>query len=332
MRTEKTYKDIFDSYELADINSADYNLVLGHKRLSIIDLSFSGHQPMQGIDNSWIVFNGEIYNYIELKEELKILGAQFKTKSDTEVVLEAYRIWGKECLNKFNGMWTICIWDAPQKRLFINNDRFGLKPLYYLEHDNGLNLVSELKQLKCFNSGSLLLNRKHIEEFTNYGFLDVDESSMYENVFRFKKSHYLIIDPLQYFKQDIKLKQIPYYLLKKVAVEISEKDADDVSVAKIIVDNNYYLNYISRAKIPHNFKNIPNIKYKKHVSIIIIPNKYLKKYFQCETSSNQLLEDNEWLRFIDIMKCKIKCIKVDDVERDINTIEDLEYLKKKYEN
>ena len=225
MRTEKTHKDIFDSYELADINLADYNLVLGHKRLSIIDLSFSAHQPMQGIDNSWIVFNGEIFNYIELKEELKILGAQFKTKSDTEVVLEAYRIWGKECLNKFNGMWTICIWDAPQKRLFINNDRFGLKPLYYLEHDNGLNLVSELKQLKCFNSGSLLLNRKHIEEFTNYGFLDVDESSMYENVFRFKKSHYLIIDPLQYFKQDIKLKQIPYYLLKKVAVEISEKDA-----------------------------------------------------------------------------------------------------------
>ena len=87
MRTEKTHKDIFDSYELADINLADYNLVLGHKRLSIIDLSFSGHQPMQGIDNSWIVFNGEIYNYIELKEELKILGAQFKTKSDTEVVL-----------------------------------------------------------------------------------------------------------------------------------------------------------------------------------------------------------------------------------------------------
>ena len=211
--------------DISSINVENYNLILGHKRLSIIDLTSQGHQPMQGIDGSWIVFNGEIFNYIELREELKLLGSHFISNSDTEVVLEAYRIFGKECLNKFNGMWTICIWDAPQKKLFINNDRFGVKPLYYLEHDNGFNLVSELKQFQGLNSVSLLLNRKHIEEFTHYGFLDVDESSMYENLFRFKKSHYLIIDPLQYFNQDIKLKQIPYYWLKKVAVEISEKDA-----------------------------------------------------------------------------------------------------------
>jgi asparagine synthase (glutamine-hydrolysing) len=211
--------------DISSINIENYNLILGHKRLSIIDLTSQGHQPMQGVDGSWIVFNGEIYNYIELKEELKQYGCQFHTHSDTEVVLEAYRIWGKECLNKFNGMWTICIWDAPQKKLFINNDRFGVKPLYYFEHDNGFNLVSELKQFQGFNSVSLVLNKNHIEEFTQYGFLDVDENSMYENISRFKKSHYLVIDPLQYFNQDIKLKQIPYYWLKKVAVEISEKEA-----------------------------------------------------------------------------------------------------------
>ena len=213
--------------DISSINVENYNLILGHKRLSIIDLTLQGHQPMQGVDGSWVVFNGEIYNYIELKEELKQYGCQFHTHSDTEVVLEAYRIWGKECLNKFNGMWTICIWDAPQKKLFINNDRFGVKPLYYFEHDNGFNLVSELKQFQGFNSVSLVLNKNHIEEFTQYGFLDIDENTMYENIYRFKKSHYFVIDPLQYFNQDIKLKQIPYYWLKKSAIRISEEDAID---------------------------------------------------------------------------------------------------------
>ena len=225
MRTEKTHKDIFDSYELADINSADYNLVLGHKRLSIIDLSFSGHQPMQGIDNSWIVFNGEIYNYIELKEELKILGAQFKTKSDTEVVLEAYRIWGIDCLTRFNGMWSICIWDAPNKRIVVNNDRFGVKPLYYYETNNSFRLVSETKQLQKYSDLTLVLNQTHIREFVKFGFLDMDENTMYERVLRFKKGHYIILSPLNYEHKCIKNNQKQYYYLHKRQVIINEKDA-----------------------------------------------------------------------------------------------------------
>ena len=225
MRTEKTHKDIFDSYELADINLADYNLVLGHKRLSIIDLSFSGHQPMQGIDNSWIVFNGEIYNYIELKEELKILGAQFKTKSDTEVVLEAYRIWGVECLTRFNGMWSICIWDAPNKRIVVNNDRFGVKPLYYYETNNSFRLVSETKQLQKYSDLTLVLNQTHIREFVKFGFLDMDENTMYERVLRFKKGHYIILSPLNYEHKCIKNNQKQYYYLHKRQVIINEKDA-----------------------------------------------------------------------------------------------------------
>ena len=225
MRTEKTYKDIFDSYELADINLADYNLVLGHKRLSIIDLSFSGHQPMQGIDNSWIVFNGEIYNYIELKEELKILGAQFKTKSDTEVVLEAYRIWGIDCLTRFNGMWSICIWDAPNKRIVVNNDRFGVKPLYYYETNNSFRLVSETKQLQKYSDLTLVLNQTHIREFVKFGFLDMDENTMYERVLRFKKGHYIILSPLNYEHECIKNNQKQYYYLHKRQVIINEKDA-----------------------------------------------------------------------------------------------------------
>ena len=225
MRTEKTHKDIFGAHELADINLADYNLVLGHKRLSIIDLSFSGHQPMQGIDNSWIVFNGEIYNYIELKEELKILGAQFKTKSDTEVVLEAYRIWGVECLTRFNGMWSICIWDAPNKRIVVNNDRFGVKPLYYYETNNSFRLVSETKQLQKYSDLTLLLNQTHIREFVKFGFLDMDENTMYERVLRFKKGHYIILSPLNYEHEYINNNQKQYYYLHKRQDIINEKDA-----------------------------------------------------------------------------------------------------------
>lgn len=212
---------------IESINVENYNLILGHKRLSIIDLSAQGHQPMQGVDGSWIVFNGEIFNYIELKEELKHYGSQFQTHSDTEVVLEAYRIWGIECLNKFNGMWSICIWDAPRKRLFINNDRFGVKPLYYFEHKNGFNLVSELKQLSCFHDIPLNLNKKHIEDFAQYGFLDVDESTMYESISRIKKANYLEVIPSRYFKNEIKENQIPYYWLRKSPIKISERDAID---------------------------------------------------------------------------------------------------------
>ena len=225
VKTDMTQQDVKNLVDISDIDVENFNLIFGHKRLSIIDLSSQGHQPMQGIDGSWIVFNGEIYNYIELREELKALGCQFHTKSDTEVILEAYRIWGKECLNKFNGMWSICIWDAPQKKLFVNNDRFGVKPLYYIEYQGGFQFVSETKQLSSFKGFSHTLNHNHIQEFTQFGLLDTNEETMYNSIFRFKKSHYIIINLMDYRKGDIKVGQITYYFLKKVAVDISENAA-----------------------------------------------------------------------------------------------------------
>ena len=147
------------AYEILNENS----LGLGQRRLSILDLTISGKQPMSyGNGRYWITYNGEVFNFEHIKSELIQKGYIFASETDTEVILASYIHWGKDCLNKFNGMWTICIWDAPQKKLFINNDRFGVKPLYYFEHENGFNLVSELKQLNCFNYVSLILNRKHI--------------------------------------------------------------------------------------------------------------------------------------------------------------------------
>jgi asparagine synthase (glutamine-hydrolysing) len=107
VKTNNTHSKSNNLLPIDEIDIEQYNLILGHKRLSIIDLSVNGHQPMQAPNGNWIVFNGEIYNYVELKEELKKYNCVFYTNSDTEVILEAYRIWGTNCFNKFNGMWSI---------------------------------------------------------------------------------------------------------------------------------------------------------------------------------------------------------------------------------
>ncbi|MEO6304401.1 MAG: asparagine synthase (glutamine-hydrolyzing) [Bacteroidia bacterium] len=124
------------------------NSGLGHARLSIIDLSESGNQPMYDKNTgSWIVFNGEIYNYKDIKLELEKLGYTFSSGSDTEVVLNAYHKWKEGCLEKFNGMFAFCIYDPEKKETFIARDRLGVKPLYYLHQNNGLAFSSEIKSI-----------------------------------------------------------------------------------------------------------------------------------------------------------------------------------------
>ena len=123
------------------------NVGLGHRRLSIIDLN-TGDQPMFSDDKSIVlVFNGEIYNYIELKEELKELGHSFRTTSDTEIVIKAYQEWGHDCQNKFNGMWAFALWDSRTDTLFLSRDRIGEKPLHFAVWDNTLIFGSEIKSL-----------------------------------------------------------------------------------------------------------------------------------------------------------------------------------------
>ena len=131
-------------------NSSKWNndaICLGHNRLSIIDLTENANQPFFSNDKRYvIVFNGEIYNYIELKSELKKL-YDFKTSSDTEVLIAAYSFWGKDCLHKLNGMFSFAIWDTYDKSLFLARDRFGVKPLYY-NHSNGVfRFASEIKTI-----------------------------------------------------------------------------------------------------------------------------------------------------------------------------------------
>lgn len=115
---------------------AENSLALGHRRLALLDLSDKAKQPMDYLSRYTITFNGEIFNFIELREDLKTLGYTFNSDSDTEVVLAAYDAWGKDCLKKFNGMWAFALWDARDKKMFLARDRFGVKPLYYCQQAN----------------------------------------------------------------------------------------------------------------------------------------------------------------------------------------------------
>ena len=121
-------------------------LWLGHRRLAILDLSERGRQPMSYAEGRyWLTYNGEIYNYVELREELRHLGHRFVSNCDSEVILAAYAQWGPECQLRFNGMWAFAIWDAQDRRLFLSRDRFGIKPLHYSDHAGAFVFASELK-------------------------------------------------------------------------------------------------------------------------------------------------------------------------------------------
>lgn len=128
------------------LNTPD--VTLGHRRLAIIDTTESGHQPMSYLGGRfWGVFNGEIYNFIELREELSGKGHTFHSNSDTEVLLASFAEWGEQCLDRFNGMWALAIWDTSRKSLFLARDRFGKKPLFYARVSDGFVFASEMKAI-----------------------------------------------------------------------------------------------------------------------------------------------------------------------------------------
>lgn len=152
----------------------DVNIALGHRRLSIIDLSSAGHQPMNSSDGRYsIVFNGEIYNFQEIKNKIcesqnPASQIQFKTQSDTEVLLAAYQIWGKECLDLLNGMFAFAIWDRHSKELFIARDRLGIKPLYYYQNETCVLFASEVRALLASEIVPRIASKDGIIDFLRY--------------------------------------------------------------------------------------------------------------------------------------------------------------------
>jgi len=167
------------------------NLGLGHRRLSIIDLS-TGDQPMFNENKSIvIIFNGEIYNYIELRDELKKCGCQFLTGSDTEVIIRAYEKWGTDCQHKLNGMWAFALWDENKKQLFISRDRIGEKPLFYSTYDNTFIFGSEIKSILAYNCPRVA-NLEMTELYLTLGYIPAPYT-FYKDIFKLQAGHYLIV-------------------------------------------------------------------------------------------------------------------------------------------
>lgn len=174
-------------------------LALGHRRLSILDLSEGGKQPMFGISDRYcITYNGEVYNFIEIRKELEGLGYSFRTSSDTEVILAAFHQWRLDCFKKFNGMWAMAIWDKEEKTLLLSRDRFGVKPLYYsFTAGQQLAFASETVAFRHLTSHKLKIDSQNfVYAMQDMATVEAMGYSIYENVYQLLPGHVV------YFKAD----------------------------------------------------------------------------------------------------------------------------------
>ena len=171
-------------------NPSDALLAFGHRRLSIIDLSAAGHQPMSYKNRYWLTYNGEVYNHIELRRELEGLGHSFLSLSDSEVILAAYSQWGADCLRRFNGMWAFAIYDSQRQEVFLARDRFGVKPLYYWVAPNGsFCFASEIKQFIAFPGWVARVNPQRVYDFLVWGQANHTDETLFAGVHQLLPGH-----------------------------------------------------------------------------------------------------------------------------------------------
>lgn len=204
------------------------NFAFGHRRLSILDLSSDGHQPMHYLDKYTITYNGEVYNYLEIKEELIKYGYKFSSQTDTEVIIASYDKWGEDCVHKFNGMWAFAIYDKEKEIIFCSRDRFGVKPFYYTEIDNKFVFGSEIKQLLEFYE-ERFVNKKILMDFLIIGYENHINETFFENIFKLQESHNLIYNLKN---NSFKIKR--YYDIKQTEINLDENSSVDLYKSKFI--------------------------------------------------------------------------------------------------
>jgi asparagine synthase (glutamine-hydrolysing) len=172
--------------DIKKITHFSSRVALGHRRLSILDLSANGHQPMSYENGRyWIVYNGEIYNFFDIRCELEKAGCILNTKCDTEVLIAAYAEWGEACLDKFVGMWAFAILDTKKNEIFIARDRYGIKPLYYYFSLAGdFYFASEIKQFTVIPGWIPRLNPQRVYDQLIYSFTDHTDETMFKGVFQ----------------------------------------------------------------------------------------------------------------------------------------------------
>jgi len=287
------------------------NVSVGHRRLSIIDLSEMGKQPMF-YKEFVITYNGEIYNFSELKNELKLQNHQFQSESDTEVILHAYEEWGFECVKKFNGMWAFCIYDKLKNIFFISRDRFGVKPLYYYFYDKKFIFSSELKAIRQHDL-KLDINKIALNYYFYQKYI-TGEHTIFKQVFKLKPSHSLIfnletreIKLEKYFKLDEEIEQQKLHSLKDRLGRIEDLIVDavdkrlisDVPVGSFLsggIDSSLISAIIARKKkdfdtfsigfkektfneLPYSIKVADYIKTNHHYKILDLNSEIVKSIF-----------------------------------------------------
>lgn len=198
---------------------------LGHRRLAILDCTEAGHQPMHFLDRYVITYNGEVYNYLEIRAELEQSGYRFKSGSDTEVILASYDKWKDKCLSHFNGMWAFIIYDRLENKVFIARDRFGVKPLYVWSSPEGFfAFASEIKQFTTLPGWRAQLNPHIAGEFLVHGRLDFSQETFFKNVLQVLPGHSALVhvDDFASFEHAAKLETSRWYELKTEELQLPE--------------------------------------------------------------------------------------------------------------
>ncbi|MEY2917197.1 MAG: hypothetical protein RIS73_911 [Bacteroidota bacterium] len=294
------------------------NILLGHRRLSIIDLSSTAAQPMHYLNRYTIVHNGEIYNYIELKELLQENGYQFNSKSDTEIILAAYDFWKEDCLKYFEGMFAFVIWDEKEQQLFAARDHFGEKPFYYFENEKYLFFASEMKALWAVGveknvDEKMLLNYLTLGHVQNAA---DKEQTFFKDIYSLPPAHFF-----QYKPADKKLILKKYWRIDKEAritittdeavekfnqlftTSIKRRLRSDVAVGTSLsggLDSSSILSTMQQSKVnPHEIKTFsavfPDFEKDESHYINILTGKFGLQNFKIQPTADNLINDFEKL-------------------------------------
>jgi len=211
------------------------NIGLGFVRLSIIDLSSAGHQPMFSNDGTYVaVYNGEIFNYIELREELKQKGYHFKTDTDTEVLINSYKEWGVECLNKFNGMWAFAIYDTANKHIFFSRDRYGIKPFYYYYNDKFFVFASEIPAILSILPKKPQPNYQSIFDYLVFNRTDQNSETFFDGIKKLQHGQSMSIN-LDTFDQV--LEPLQWYNLRKEVEKKKSNEFNNEEFHRLLIDS-----------------------------------------------------------------------------------------------
>ncbi len=214
------------------------NFALGHRRLAILDISSAGHQPMTYGERYVITFNGEIYNYLELRKQLCEEGYVFASQTDTEVILAAYDKWGSDCVKRFNGMWSFALYDKERAEIFCSRDRFGVKPFYYSNSEEKFVFGSEIKQILAGRGGAAIANMRAVRDFLVEGYHGHSNETFFDEIYSLRAGCNLILSV-----KAGSFREVRYYTLEVGAglPELDEKSATQLFLTDLKRSVNYQL-------------------------------------------------------------------------------------------